>query len=378
MDGRLVLAPESAANDLDRIEAAFAQACEDCARRIDVVRGLSDLRPADHIVWVHDPACSPTEDEVAKLGSVERSRVLPVVPDNPAAASLPAALRMNNAMPRVMFGEAWAVAVADELASRMWMRRRARRMFISYKRSDSLGVAHQLYAALIEQRWKVFLDDHSIDWGEHFQDELHWELDDVDLVILLVSPNVHHSKWVMEEIASANKRDVGLVCVVWPNPWPEASKVLENVFPVQRVQLDARDFDDLGQTGPLTCSALERVVAAAYSSRASGVARRTALQESSLTSRLTQVAIDLSPTGESGDFLGTTASGDGAVFVRVLPFRPGPLELFDLRDHAPQGVQLAVCVYMESRPDDRRVSALRWLLEGDGTRPYRLIAGALT
>lgn len=365
---RVLLAPRAAEGSLQPVAEAVAQLVQDCAYHLDVLAGLDDARPGDHVVWLHDASVPADEEDLVALASLpERVRVLPVVATPPDAASLPAELSKFNAIIRQTFGSAWAAAVADELASRLWLRRRERKVFLSYKRSDSAAIAHQLHDKLIEQRCKVFLDDHSIQWGADFQDELHWELNDVDLVVVLASPHLTHSTWVMEELTTASEREIGLLCVTWPATSGAAPSMLDNVYPDDTVQLEPGDLTEAPHPSQqtLTDEALQRVCRKLYETRAIAIAGRSAAQQPHLQRVLQeqrQVA-ELQPAEEQGDYLcqwpeaGTTR----AAFVRMLPFRPGPDELYALERQAPKHAELTVCIYPENSPDDARAAGLRWL-----------------
>lgn len=95
--------------------------------------------------------------------------------------------------------------------------RKTRRVFISYKRSDSAAVANQLYDVLSRQQFDVFLDTYSIRGAADFQAELHHRITDSDVLIQLNSPNFMDSDWCKEEISEANARQVGVLQINWPN-----------------------------------------------------------------------------------------------------------------------------------------------------------------
>lgn len=63
--------------------------------------------------------------------------------------------------------------------------RKNRKIFISYKRTESSNVAIQLYEALERNNFDVFIDTHSIDKGEEFQEELWHRMTDCDVILML-------------------------------------------------------------------------------------------------------------------------------------------------------------------------------------------------
>lgn len=94
--------------------------------------------------------------------------------------------------------------------------RSSRKVFVSYKRSESTSVAIQLYEALERNNFDVFLDTHSIKQGEPFQEELWHRMTDCDVIVLLNTPNFLDSYWCKEEIAEASAKQIGIIQLVWP------------------------------------------------------------------------------------------------------------------------------------------------------------------
>lgn len=86
-----------------------------------------------------------------------------------------------------------------------------RKIFISYKRSDSTVLAQQLYNALIKAHYIPFLDSYSIDSGVHFQEYLLHELSDSAVFLFINTPNYDMSKFTMEELNAANQLQLGVV-----------------------------------------------------------------------------------------------------------------------------------------------------------------------
>lgn len=95
--------------------------------------------------------------------------------------------------------------------------RNTRKVFISYKRSESTSVAIQMYEALESHNFDVFLDTHSIEKGEPFQDELWHRMTDCDVILLLNTPGFLESHWCKEELAVAGSKQIGIVQLIWPN-----------------------------------------------------------------------------------------------------------------------------------------------------------------
>lgn len=114
-----------------------------------------------------------------------------------------------------------------------------RRAFVSYKRSDSTGVAIQLYEYLEQHNFDVFLDSHSIRKSESFQDELLQRMIDSDVVVLLSTENYLESEWTQKELSEANLASIGLVQIVWPE-----YTVIQGAQLSEVLKLEASDFID--------------------------------------------------------------------------------------------------------------------------------------
>ena len=117
--------------------------------------------------------------------------------------------------------------------------RNTRKVFISYKRSESTSVAIQMYEALESHNFDVFLDTHSIEKGEPFQDELWHRMTDCDVILLLNTPGFLESHWCKEELAVAGSKQIGIVQLIWPNHTIESISHLSYLL-----NLESSDFEN--------------------------------------------------------------------------------------------------------------------------------------
>lgn len=85
-----------------------------------------------------------------------------------------------------------------------------RKVFISYKRTESQVVADQLRDELTLRGYEVFLDWISIEEGRNFQQFLMNELHHSDIIVFLQTANIFKSKWVREELIAAELRGVSI------------------------------------------------------------------------------------------------------------------------------------------------------------------------
>lgn len=144
---------------------------------------------------------------------------------------------------------------------------RQRRVFLSYRRTESTSAALQLYASLSERLFDVFLDTHEILPGEHFQEVLWQKLCDSDVMIYLDTPGYFDSRWTTAEFARAIFRGIPILRAGWPNVG------LDDRGQFSRdLRLSKDDF--LSDGASLTNECLARICRSAEDLRAEGVATR--------------------------------------------------------------------------------------------------------
>jgi len=335
------------------------------------------LPPNGLVLYFGKDGPLPTSDEMGALEQClkEGHTVLPVVATADSAKDLPESLGAINAFLLDRYQDSdWPAALVDEVLALCWLRRRTRRMFISYRRVDSEAVAHQLHTHFVKLGFDVFLDDCSIAHGVHFQSELMWRLNDVDMVLLLVSPQLCNSKWVMAEIAAANTLTIGMLGVRWPLSVYAGTGLKEplerDLYVDQQYRLEASDLQGDAarpREQTLSDSAIDRITSAVHARRAQAIRMR-------LVSLLPFAEDELAPQfnvthlPRLGDLQLVDRKTGEEVFARVLPFRPTVDTLHALHDEAagqlppPSAVG---CFYAENEPGDVRIRALRWLLEAE-------------
>ncbi len=162
-------------------------------------------------------------------------------------------------------GEVWdAVRVASDVMKAFRLSRRVRQVFISYKRSESSGVAHQLFHELNERGFCVFLDTASVQAGADFQKSLWGRMADVDLMVLLDTPTALDSTWVHQELNRAHDLGMGVVQLIWPGH----SRTTGTEF-CEPVALGGKDFvgGDFSPKGELERGIIQSVMAIFESER---------------------------------------------------------------------------------------------------------------
>lgn len=164
--------------------------------------------------------------------------------------------------------------VASVLLEGLNLLRRSRRLFISYRRSETRGVAIQLYETLEAHGFDVFLDTHSVRPGEPFQEVLWHRLADTDVVVLLDSPGFINNHWTAAELAQANSTNIQILQLVWPESEQEATAAFN-----RSLKLGETDFTEgltLGDAARLAPDILMGITAEVESLRARALAARYA------------------------------------------------------------------------------------------------------
>ena len=186
--------------------------------------------------------------------------------------------------------------------------RERRRLFISYRRVETSGVASQVYEALDAAGFDVFLDTHGVlRPGEPFQDIIWYRLADTDVALLLDSPGFLASRWTEEELARANTSNIQILQVLWPGQAEGATAAFSIFHP-----LSEDDFDGANTLGPdarLLDKSVGAIVDAVESLRARAIGARQAflVREFVIKARraglmvhttLERTLVVVSPTGE--------------------------------------------------------------------------------
>jgi TIR domain len=333
-------------------------------------------------LYFADGSFEPPEQVLDSLQMYLEAEI-PVIPvlDSTADADrkLPEILRKLNAF---ALGQGNYKALVDEVLSQIWLARTSRKIFISYKRSDSHEAAHALRDLLTGKGFEVFLDDATITAGKDFQRELSWWLNDADCVLLLASPNFTSSQWVMKEIQFATINSVGLLAVVWPKGGGGRTDpaLLSSLMEDQIFSLETADLQGAGAASTLTGAAAVRLLERLAEVRARLVQRRLLNLLGLLQENVRRPGYTLEQLDRLGDFeLNKDGESTGS-YLRVLPFRPTVEAIDELRrdvSRLTSPPSRALLFYQENDARDRRLAALQWLLEPirDKERPatYRLM-----
>lgn len=165
--------------------------------------------------------------------------------------------------------------------------RKNRKLFISYKRRESSNIAIQLYEFLEKNNFDVFIDTHSIDKGEEFQEELWHRMTDCDIILMLNTKEFLTSDWCKQELDKAHIKRIGIVHLLWPDCDFTDFAHLAHSIKLKYESFENSPVADITK-GKLKDNTLSEIIALVESSRARNLASR----QDSLITDFTQAAND--------------------------------------------------------------------------------------
>ena len=238
---------------------------------------LDRKMPAVAVFFGFEPSPLLSAPDTKKLADLLNDEILiiPVVPSVTAFSTLvPNEIAHLNGCPLADCG-----ADFERLAARILegfgLLREKRRLFISYRRVESSGVATQLYEALDAAGFDVFLDTQGVlRPGEPFQEILWHRLADTDVALLLDTPGFLASRWTEEELARANTSNIQLLQLLWPGQTEGAAAAFSTFHPLS--EDDFAGKATLGPAAQLIDSCVETIVDSVEGLRARAISARHA------------------------------------------------------------------------------------------------------
>lgn len=206
--------------------AAITKQLEDVAKvmSLDVPEDLSILTTVD--LQKRSPKAAtvalyfggdPTVD-VNAVNQLEAAKV-PIVPvvekGKSVTAAVPHEIAHTNAC-LIDVGDDTLEALASVSLEVLGLLHRQRRIFISYRRTDSREAALQLFDELSSRGFDVFLDTHDIRPAEAFQEMLWHRLSDCDVTVMLDTKDYFGSKWTAQELGRSQALGIQILRIVWP------------------------------------------------------------------------------------------------------------------------------------------------------------------
>ena len=201
-----------------------------------------------------------------------------------------------------------------------------RRVFISYRRKDGLGMADQILDRLSRQRFNVFLDKYDVEVGHNIQQEIYESIEDKAFLVVIESPDAHNSQWISKEIIFALTHEIPVLLLSW---------CLEDEEISDAIGLPKRKFDknnDLVKDGKFFIikeDLVEEVVCEIESYHSYGLNQRR-------NDFIRSIEEDLKPHYNNFEYLENwiiyfthSKSGDPDKLITMTPRIPQPYDLYN-------------------------------------------------
>ena len=196
-----------------------------------------------------------------------------------------------------------------------------RKLFLSYRQTESTPMAVQLHTELVRNRFDVFLDRFALAPGEDFQKRLDEDLGDKAFVVLMESADLQKSAWVQHEIAYAHSHRIDILAITLPGV--ARSQLVPAIDEAFRIRLSENDFAPDGQLAAETLRVIPERIHLAH---AKALRRRREQLLGSLIDQLDQDGCTCAPLGDWA-ILATGKRKVPEVFF-VTPRRPGAKDLY--------------------------------------------------
>ena len=173
---------------------------------------LDDKYPYLYLYWGWSESDCHYQGSTNLKKLADNVSALPIVND-PAEFNqvIPKDLHSINAFD---FGKNGAEGLKNYILKFFGIINQTKKIFISYRRTETSAVAHQLFDVLQQKGYYPFLDCVSIETGVPFQEYLRNELADADVFVYLNSPDYKNSQYTLEEKDCAQKMNMGIVQVL--------------------------------------------------------------------------------------------------------------------------------------------------------------------
>ncbi|HFK5595162.1 TPA: toll/interleukin-1 receptor domain-containing protein [Elizabethkingia anophelis] len=168
--------------------------------------------PAYVIYSGHKDNLDPGTKEILQHQQLDGNVILPIFINN-FTDEIPEILSNHNGIP---YNDNIS-QICNLILEGFELLRKSRKVFISYKRTESSKYAIQLYEALEQSNFDVFLDTHSVDKGDDFQEELWHRMTDCDVILMLNTKDFMKSEWCNQELDKAHLKRIGIVHLLWPD-----------------------------------------------------------------------------------------------------------------------------------------------------------------
>ena len=253
--------------------------------------------------------------------------------------------------------------VTDHLLTMLALVEKERKIFISYVQKESTELADQLYGALTQAHFDVFVDRFAIFPGQDFGQRIDRELSDKAFVLLLESASINKSKWVQHEVMYALTQRIEIRAITTPGL--NQSQLIPSVDENFRTRLEGHDIAN----GKLTDARLRSVLMGIEQAHAGALRRRREQTLGSITKWLDRSGRKWRQVGDWS--VVANGSQDQARVLMVTPREACPADLQALH-YTQQQTRTANVRYQdasatlihrgEAIADDDRV-LLEWIAE---------------
>jgi hypothetical protein len=329
----------------------------------------------DSDVIVHDAASLSSRDKHAAFAAVyfggtthpdlgavlnlirASAPVIPTVgPGVDFGKAIPSALQAANGLRRREDDTSMAELAAAMLEC-VGLLRQQRRVFVSYRRTESRSVALQLHDLLSARGFDVFLDTHDIRPGDPFQDVLWHRLVDSDVMVMLDTPTYFESRWTRQEISRARAKDIQVLRVVWPAHTPNKLTDL-----AETLYLETSDL--AGSDGPITDLTAEGIALRVEHLRSRSIAARYMAITGKLRADVEKIGASIEGVG-AHRAIAVRLLDDQRIWAYPVVGVPTAEILYDVADKARRANhrEAPVVVYDHIGIRDAWIGHLRWLDE---------------
>ena len=347
---------------------------------LDVKRDLSKVGPDSHVAVVYLGSTTGCRDKTitaALENAVSRQfPVLPIVRNRERGTireKLPTVIENINAAD----WDKESIAALLTLFGMLGLVEQERKVFLSYRRSESTQMALQLHTELVRRRFDVFLDRFALPPGEDFQKRLDEDLGDKAFVVLLESSDLRYSPWVQHEILYAHSHRIDVLAITLPGvAESQLVPVIDEAF---RIRLSEGDCPEGGQ---LTTDRLDSILERIELEHAKALRRRREQLLGSLRDQLYRRGCTCAPLKDWA-ILASATSKIPAVFL-VTPRRPQPEDLYEVHlircnvaDKTGCDSLFGAVVHEVEHLSDEQRSVLTWIAESGHLNVKRLRECAL-
>lgn len=326
-------------------------------------------------VVVHDAASLPSRDKRAAFASVyfggveqtdlEAARAVigtsaPIIPTVAASVDfsvqIPDFLQAANGLKR-RNDDPGMTELASALLECVGLLRRQRRVFVSYRRTESRAAALQLHDLLTARGFDVFLDTHAIRAGDPFQDVLWHRLVDSDVMVMLDTPTYFDSRWTRHEIGRARAKEIQVLRVIWPEHTPTKLTDLAETMYLEQADLEGPD-------GPIAAAVVDAIVLRVERLRSRSIAARYMSITGKLRADVEKIGASIEGIG-AHRAIAVRLTNDRRIWAYPIVGIPTAEILNDIAEKARQADQseVPVLVYDHIGIRDAWSAHLRWLDE---------------